>query len=159
MKRARPPRAFLRDYDRERRHPDNRRLHAIALPMLYLAVIMLLWTLPLPAEGFVQRQPMVNWAMLFFLATTLYAVLLAALPGLLTAAFALGCVLLTQWLAAAGVQLWVTGAALVIAAWLLIAAGHRAEGNQRTWLGRSQYLPVGLVWLMGRLLDRLGVPW
>lgn len=153
MKQKRTPRAFLRDYDQQRRHPENRRLHAMALPMMYLGVIMLLWTLPLPEQGFVQRQPMLNWAMLFVLATTFYALLVAVLPGILTAVLALACVFLTHWLAAAGVQLGMTGAAL------LVAAGHRAEGHRRTWLGRSQYLPVGLVWLMGRLLDRLGVPW
>lgn len=152
------PRDFLDRYERERRHATNRRLHVLALPVLYAGIVLLLWTLPIPARWHEPFLPTFNWAVLFVLGSIVYGALIALLPAILVAVFALLCLLLADLLSQAGAQLWLMGGLLVAAAWLLMAAGHRREGNQTAWLGRSQYLPVGLVWVMSLLLARLRPP-
>jgi uncharacterized membrane protein YGL010W len=152
------PRDWITVYGSERRHPANLRLHWIGLPCMHAGLLLLLWALPVPGI-FLEAGPILNWASLWIMAAIVYAFIISPVLAL---GFAVASALLLwfcAWMAARGAELWPAGIALLFAGWLLVSAGHRAEGNRPSFLGRAQHLPVGLLWLMSRALDRWRVPW
>jgi uncharacterized membrane protein YGL010W len=155
---ARSPRDWIAMYERERRHPLNRRLHALGLPCMHAGMLMLLWALPVPGI-FLEAGPILNWATLWVMAGIVYAFLISPVLAITYAAASLMLLYACAWLSRHGAELGLTGVALLLAGWLMVHAGHRVEGNRPSFLGRAQYLPVGLLWLASRAFDRLKLPW
>jgi len=151
-------REWITVYDQRRQHPVNRRMHAIGLPLIAIGLLMLLWTLSFPTMDASQIGPL-NLALLTVMACVVYAFIIAPLLAICLAGFAMVTLLLIDWLTLQGLALGPIGAALIVAGWLLIVRGQLREGRAPGPAGWIQYLPVGLLWLIARGLERLGIPW
>lgn len=145
---------WLRQYDRDRQHRLNRRLHAVGLPLAALGLLMLLWSIRL-GPGLPLELRALNPALLAVMVLVAYGFFISPLLALLMAVLSMPVMLLINWLGREGVELAWSGAGLVGAGWLLLVTGHRHEGKPPIFLGRMQYLPVGLYWLLDRAIDCL----
>jgi uncharacterized membrane protein YGL010W len=147
---------WLADYGASHQHPVNKALHWVCVPLIVLAVLGLLWSLPVP-PALATRAPLVNWTTLAVAAAVGYYALLSlrlALGMLLPLAVALWA--LTR-LAAAPPPLWQSCLAIFVVAWIGQFVGHAVEGRRPSFFKDLQFLLIGPLWLLSFAYRRLGL--
>jgi uncharacterized membrane protein YGL010W len=146
------------EYGRSHSDPTNKLLHRICVPLIVLAIIGLLWSLPVPA-AFVAVSPWLNWAtVVALLALIYYAVLSLSLAAGTAIAFV---VLFAIANALTGLPwpLWVSGLAIFVVGWIGQFVGHSIERTRPSFFKDVQFLLIGPLWLVAALYRRLGVPY
>jgi uncharacterized membrane protein YGL010W len=149
---------WLAEYGTSHQHPTNKLLHWICVPPIVLAVMGLLWSLPVPA-AFAALSPWVNWATLTSLAALLYYLTLSPrlAAGLILAFAAL--LALTRALGALPWPLWATSLVIFVIAWIGQFIGHAIEGQRPSFFKDLQFLLIGPLWLLAAAYRRLSVPY
>lgn len=147
---------WLGEYGASHRNPTNEILHWICVPPIVLAVMGLLWSVPVPI-AFSDTSVWLNWATLVTLAALLYyAVLSPALTiGIVIAFTAL--LLIVHGLASLRWPLWITSLTVFVAAWIGQFVGHALEGKRPSFFKDVQFLLIGPLWLLASVYRRLGV--
>jgi uncharacterized membrane protein YGL010W len=147
---------WLAEYGTSHAHRANKALHWVCVPLIVLAVLGFLWSLPVP-EAIARRTPWLNWATLAILAGLgYYAVLsvrlaLGMLLPLAVAVFALA------RLAALPVPLWQTCLVIFVVAWIGQFIGHAIEGRRPSFFKDLQFLLIGPLWLLSFVYRKLGL--
>lgn len=143
------------NYSQDHRHPTNRLIHWICVPLILWAVIAALWAIPVPASvgrpGFWAAMAMVG-AFAFY-----WRMSRAIGLGMLVVFVALG--LLTELLYRqfGPVQLlWIAGGVFVLA-WIGQFIGHIIEGARPSFFTDLAYLLIGPAWLAGKVMRRLRI--
>lgn len=147
---------WLGEYGESHTHPTNERLHWVCVPLIVLAVMGFLWSIPVP-EAFSARSPWLNWATL---AAALVFVYYAALSTALALGSALAFIALfvaLNALATLAWPLWLTSLVIFIVAWIGQFIGHAVEGKRPSFFKDVQFLLIGPLWLIAALYRRLGV--
>jgi uncharacterized membrane protein YGL010W len=149
---------WLSEYGSSHQHPTNKLLHWLCVPPIVLAVLGLLWALPVPG-AYGALSPWLNWATLAAAAATCYY--LALSPPLAAGVAVVFAVLLlvTSLLARLPWPLWLTSAAIFVIAWIGQFAGHAVEGKRPSFFKDLQFLLIGPLWLLAAAYRRLGVPY
>ncbi len=143
---------WLGDYGASHANPVNKALHWICVPLIVLAVLGLLWSLPVPA-ALAARAPLLNWSTLTMLAGLAYYALLSVplalgmLAPLALAVLALA-VLALDALARLPLPLWQSCLAIFIVAWIGQFIGHAIEGRRPSFFKDVQFLLIGPLWLL-----------
>jgi len=152
---ARSMRDWLERYGQDHRHPVNRLLHWICVPLITGSVLALLWTVPVP-ESLLHPGAWAVFAIVLVFAWywkrshRLGAALLVAL-----ALLALLCAwVFAQW--GPTTMRWLASGVFVIA-WIGQFIGHLFEGRRPSFFTDLAYLLIGPAWLMDKLLNRLGI--
>lgn len=149
--------AYLSAYAADHQNPVNRRLHTICVPIIVVSLLGLLWSVPVPVAA-ATLPTYVNWAGVTVVAALLWYLLLAprlALGMAVGAALALAAVAVLDRLES---PLWMTSAALFLAAWAGQFVGHAFEGRRPSFLRDLRFLLIGPLWVMSGLYARLGIP-
>jgi uncharacterized membrane protein YGL010W len=147
---------WFADYSSSHEHAANKVLHWICVPLIALAVLGLLWSVPMP-QALARRAPLINCATLAIVAGLCYYALLSlrlALGMLLPAALA---VLVLERLAALTTPLWQTCLAIFVLAWIGQFIGHAIEGRRPSFFEDLRFLLIGPLWLLGFVFRRLGL--
>jgi uncharacterized membrane protein YGL010W len=148
---------WLSEYGASHQHPTNKLLHWICVPPIVLAVMGLLWSVPVPALATV--SPWLNWATLAAAAALLYYLWLSPrLAGGVLLAFAV-LLLVTRALARLRWPLWETSLVIFIVAWIGQFIGHALEGERPSFFKDLQFLLIGPLWLLAAAYRRLSVPY
>jgi uncharacterized membrane protein YGL010W len=144
---------WLSEYQSSHQHPTNELLHWICVPPIVLAVMGLLWCLPVPA-AFAARSLWINWASLTSLAALLYYLVLSPrlALGIALAFAALLC--LTRALAGLPWPLWATSLTIFVIAWIGQFVGHAIEGVRPSFFKDLQFLLIGPLWLLAAAYRR-----
>ena len=147
---------WLAEYGTSHQHPTNKLLHWICVPPIVLAVMGLLWSLPVPA-AFAALSPWANWATLTCLAALLYYLTLSPrlAAGLILAFAAL--LALTRALGALPWPLWATSLVIFVIAWIGQFIGHAIEGERPSFFKDLQFLLIGPLWLLAAAYRRLSL--
>lgn len=135
---------LLTHYALSHRNPTNEAIHLVAIPLIMLSLVGMLFALhPWAAYAFVGASLMyyARLSTVFFIAMLLWS----ALSFLLC--FALGKALLP------------VSVAVFVGAWVLQFVGHRIEGKKPSFFEDIQYLWVGPLFVLSRLLAKAGVRW
>jgi uncharacterized membrane protein YGL010W len=135
---------LLTHYGESHRNPANERIHFIAIPLILLSLLGLLAAAhPWLAYAFVAAS-MVYYARLSL-------VFLAAMAVVSVAALA----------AVHAMGSWVLPLSLgiFVAAWIAQFVGHKLEGKKPSFFEDLQYLWVGPLFVLSKLLGRFGVRW
>ena len=147
---------WLDEYGASHRNPVNKALHWICVPAIVVAVIGLLWSLPVPA-AFRALSPWLNWA-------TITALLSFVYYYSLSPALALGSVLvfaamlaLVQGLLRLPWPLWQSCATIFVVAWIGQFIGHACEGKRPSFYKDLQFLLIGPLWLLAFVYRALGL--
>jgi uncharacterized membrane protein YGL010W len=147
---------WLGEYGQSHANPTNKLLHWICVPLIVLAVIGFLWSIPVPS-AFATVSPWLNWATLIaLLCVVYYAVLSPSLAVGITLAF-LVLFGIVDTLAALPWPLWATSLAIFVGAWIGQFVGHAVEGKRPSFFKDVQFLLIGPLWLVAALYRRLGV--
>lgn len=148
---------WLAEYGVSHRHPTNKLLHWICVPVIVLALLGALASLPVPAA--LSAYPVLNWASLACAVALLYYLALSpALAAGMRLAFA-GLLALTAGLARLPWPLWLTSLAIFVLAWVGQFAGHAVEGRRPSFFKDLQFLLIGPLWLLAAAYRRLRLPY
>jgi len=131
-------------YGESHRHPRNKAIHWVCVPLITWSLLALLWAWS-PAAAYV----------LIGVATAFYLTLSFPIAIGMLAVSALMVFPLTR-LGDATVPV---ALAVFVAAWIGQFVGHRIEGKKPSFLEDVRYLLVGPAWLLGMLYRRVGVPY
>ena len=147
---------WLQEYGESHRNPANKLLHAICVPLIVLAVLGLLWAIPVPAP-LARAAPLLNWATVVIAAGLAYYALLSRrlALGMLPVMALMGFALVR--LAALDVPLWQTCLAIFVVAWIGQFVGHAIEGKRPSFYKDLQFLLIGPLWLLSFVYRRAGL--
>jgi uncharacterized membrane protein YGL010W len=138
--------AFLTAYGESHRHPVNKTIHRVAVPIIAVDMVGLVWTVS-PALAFLA----VAAALVYYarLSPTLAAGMgLLAVPAL--AVLNVGHVRLDAWFLPALV-------AVFVVAWAAQFVGHALEGKRPSFVQDLQFLLIGPLWLLADAYRRVGL--
>lgn len=147
---------WLNEYGESHRHPTNKLIHWICVPLIVLSLIGLLWAIPVP-EIFARTSPALTWGMLFIMAAIIYYFALSIPLGFGMAVFSALVILGVQGLAMLPWPLWASSLAIFIAAWIGQFVGHKIEGRKPSFFKDIQFLLIGPLWLLAALYRRIGL--
>jgi uncharacterized membrane protein YGL010W len=147
---------WLGEYSASHQNPTNKFLHWICVPPIVLAVMGLLWSIPVP-QTLASLSPWLNWASLAAAAALLYYLSLSwrLAAGVLVAFVAL--LVLTRALATLPWPLWATSLVIFVLAWIGQFIGHAIEGRRPSFFKDLQFLLIGPLWLLAAAYRRLSV--
>jgi uncharacterized membrane protein YGL010W len=143
-------------YQETHRHPVNRAIHRLCAPIAALALIGLLWSLPVP-DAFTRISPALNWGSTFIMAAIVYYFILSIMLGLGMVAIVLGIVAVIQWLDGQWIPLWLSTLGLLAGAFIAMFAGHNLEGRRWQIISDLQLIMIAPVFLLAALYRRLGI--
>lgn len=149
---------WLSEYSSSHENPTNKLLHWICVPPIVLAIMGLLWSVPVPAV-FAHLSPWLNWATLAAAGATIYYLALSpalALGVLIAFIMLLG---LAQLLAQLPWPLWLTSLVIFVVAWIGQFIGHAVEGKRPSFFKDLQFLLIGPLWLLAAAYRRFSVPY
>ncbi len=143
-------------YAADHRHPTNRAIHWVCVPLIMWTVIAALWTIPPPAPQWF--KPGV-WSVLAMLAAYLfYHRLSRNLAYAMGVAFVVsGAIAWALYGALGPHRLLVLAIVLFLLGWIGQFIGHAIEGHRPAFLTNVVQLLIGPAWLMGKLMRRLGI--
>ena len=147
---------WLDEYADSHRNPANKRLHYLCVPPIQLALMGLLWAIPVPAAvgGW---SLLVNWSALLALAALIYYATLSPRLALgMLFVVVVGYALLLA-LARLPAPLWAVCIAIFVVAWIGQFIGHAVEGKRPSFFKDVQFLLIGPLWILAALYRRLGL--
>lgn len=147
---------WLAEYGESHRHPRNKLLHWICVPVIVLCVLGFLWSLPVP-RAFAPASPWLNWATLAIAAGLVYYAALSVplALGMVPVMAAMAWVLAR--LDELDTPLWAICAIAFVVAWIGQFVGHAIEGRRPSFFKDVQFLLIGPLWLLGFVYRRLGL--
>jgi uncharacterized membrane protein YGL010W len=146
---------WLYRYDSDHRHPINRSLQWICVPLILWSVLAMLWTIPVPESLLHPGAWSVFAIVLAFTWYWKHSHRLGAALLIAMALFAFSCHVLFQYVAAS--FLLALGIAAFALAFLGQCVGYALERRRPGFSSYLAYLLVGPAWLMDKLLGRLGI--
>lgn len=135
---------LLAIYGQSHRHPQNELIHYAAIPLIVFSLIGVLhWVHPYLALGSIAASVVyyARLSTLFMVIMTLFAALCLYLVGQL------------------GSALLPVSVAIFVVSWVFQFIGHKIEGKKPSFFEDLQYLLVGPLFVLSKLLLRLGVKW
>jgi len=135
--------ALFDRYGESHRHPVNKTIHWICVPLITWSLLAALWA----------WTPVAACA-LIALATAYYVVLSVPIAmGML----ALSAAMLFPLTQIAPRDVLPAAAVVFVVAWIGQFVGHRIEGRKPSFLDDVKFLLVGPAWLLGFVYRRLGI--
>lgn len=149
---------LFQQYGASHRHPVNKGLHWIGIPVIVWSALALLWAAPVP--GVFSGVPYLNWATIAVLMALFYYFRLSVGLAVGMLVCCLVCfVLIVAYQSAAPWPLWQAALAAFVAGWVLQIIGHGIEGRKPSLLSDLRFLLIGPAWLLHILYRRLGMPY
>ena len=134
--------ALLARYGESHRHPRNKAIHRVCVPLITWSLLALLWWAS-PAAAYV----------LIGLATFYYLTLSFTIAIGMLAVAALMVYPLTQL----GEATLPVAIAVFVIAWIGQFAGHRIEGSKPSFVEDLRFLLAGPAWLLADAFRRVGI--
>ena len=147
---------WLDEYGESHRDPVNKAIHWVCVPLIALTVIGLLWALPVP-RALASISPVMNWGMLFMMASVVYYFILSPSLGLGMVAVLASFSAALLWLDSLPTPLWKICAVIFALAWVGQFIGHAVEGKRPSFFKDLQFLMIGPMWLLSFVYRRLGI--
>ncbi len=148
--------SWLEEYGESHQNPVNKAIHWVCVPLIALSLVGVLWDLPVP-RAFVEISPVMNWGMLFLMASIVYYFILSPRLAAGMVIVLAGFVLALWWLDTLPIALWQISVAIFVAAWIGQFIGHAIEGQKPSFFKDLQFLMIGPLWLLSFVYRRLGI--
>jgi len=131
-------------YGESHRHPTNKAIHWVCVPLITWCVIAFAWAWS-PFAAYV----VIALAVLFYLWLS---------PTIALGMLAVSAVLIYPMLLL-GRHVLAVALVVFVAAWIGQFVGHRIEGKKPSFLEDVKFLLVGPAWLLAAVYRRLGIPY
>lgn len=135
---------LLAHYEESHRHPQNERIHFVAIPLIMLSLLGLLYAIHPWAAYALVLASMVYYARL----STPFLVAMACLS-------VVGLALVYMM----GEYRLPICAAIFVGAWIAQFVGHKIEGKKPSFFEDLQYLLVGPMFVLSKLFRTLDLRW
>ncbi len=140
----RPIDILLAHYGESHQNPRNELIHFFAIPLIILSLCGMLFALhPWVAYAFIGASMVyyarLNWVF-FGVMVAFSALIIAALHAM-------------------GSQVMVLSIAIFVGAWVAQFIGHKIEGKKPSFFEDIQYLWVGPLFVLSKLMGKLGIRW
>jgi uncharacterized membrane protein YGL010W len=149
---------WLAEYGESHRHPSNKVLHWICVPIIVVSLVGLLWSMPVP-DAWREISPLLNWGVVLLLFGVAYYLTMSrslAMGMLIFVAIVVGAIVLLERLSG---SLWVICMALFAVAWVGQFIGHHYEGKRPSFFKDIQFLMIGPLWLLSFIYRKLRIPY
>ena len=138
----RPVDQLFERYGESHRHPTNKTLHWVCVPLIVWSVLGVLWSVS-PVMGYIA----IGLAMLFYVWLSLP--LAVGMIGVIA--------LMVYPLTLLGDRVLLASSIVFVVAWVGQFIGHRIEGKKPSFSDDVKFLLVGPAWLLGFLYRGLGI--
>ena len=138
----RPVDQLFERYGESHRHPTNKTLHWVCVPLIVWSVLGVLWSVS-PVMGYIA----IGLAMLFYVWLSLP--LAVGMIGVIA--------LMVYPLTLLGDRVLLASSIVFVVAWVGQFIGHRIEGKKPSFFDDVKFLLVGPAWLLGFLYRGLGI--
>lgn len=149
---------WLGEYGESHVDPTNKVLHWVCVPLIVLAVMGMIWSIPVP-HAFTAAGSWLNWATLIAALALLYYASLSPRLALGIAIVFVAMFAILIALADLPSPLWAISLGIFVAAWIGQFIGHAIEGKRPSFFKDIQFLLIGPLWLLAALYRRLGIPY
>ena len=129
-------------YGESHRHPTNKTIHWVCVPLIVWSVLGVLWSVS-PIIGYIA----IGLAMLFYVWLSLP--LAVGMIGVIA--------LMVYPLTLLGDRVLLASSIVFVVAWVGQFIGHRIEGKKPSFSDDVKFLLVGPAWLLGFLYRGLGI--
>jgi uncharacterized membrane protein YGL010W len=147
---------WLSEYGQSHADRTNKLLHWICVPLIVLALMGMLWSIPVP-EVFGAVSPWLNWATVSAALALVYYLMLSVRLAVGTAiAFAVLFAIMNA-LSELRWPLWTTSLVIFVAAWIGQFIGHAIEGKRPSIFRDIQFSLIAPLWLVAALYRRFGI--
>ena len=147
---------WLDGYGESHQNSLNKKIHWFAVPLIFLTIVGLLWSIPVPEVMAVNEW--VNFATIMLIPVVVFY---ARLSISLTVGMTLWCVfcyaVCHHYGSMTGTPLWQTCLVVFVIAWIGQFYGHKVEGQKPSFFEDIQYLMIGPAWLMSFIYDKFGI--
>ena len=137
--------ALLAHYGESHQHPTNELIHFVAIPLILWSIVGLLFAL----------HPWVAYA--FLAASLVYYLRLGS--QVFVVGMAVWTALSLALVFAAGPLLVPLAVGVFVVAWIFQFIGHKLDGKKPSFFEDTQYLWVGPLFVLSKLLERLHIRW
>ncbi|MCL6270449.1 DUF962 domain-containing protein [Sansalvadorimonas sp. 2012CJ34-2] len=148
---------WFEEYGESHQNRTNKLIHWICVPLIFLDILALLWSLPAPA-AFSAIHPLLNWATLSLLFVLGFYIRLSLTITLGMFVLSLVSYTLIAWFEAAQIaSLSITAISAFVVLWIFQFVGHHIEGKKPSFFKDLQYLMIGPAWCLGFLYRKIGL--
>lgn len=134
---------WLKAYGESHKNPINRKIHAIAVPGIYLSVVGLIWSIPqLPISGL-----NLNWIWLAVIPVWIFYFRLSLSVFMMMLGYTLACIGLVWSLEVLQLPVLYISAIVFGVLWMLQFIGHKIEGTKPSFYEDLQFLLIGPIWV------------
>jgi uncharacterized membrane protein YGL010W len=144
------------EYGESHQNKINKTIHWVAVPIIFLTVVGLLWSIPVP-ELF-SSVPYLNWASIGMAIAILFYIRLSFPIAIGMFFISLGCLAITSWYEGIGHwAVWKMSLAIFVVMWVFQFIGHKIEGKKPSFFKDIQFLLIGPAWLLHFLYKKAGI--
>ena len=147
---------LLDEYDVSHRHPINKLLHWVCVPLIVWSLLALLWSIKVPAV-FLTLPISLDWATILvgFSMFYYFKVSKKLAVGILLVFFLM--LISINGIAQTGMSVWKLSLLIFVVAWMGQFIGHSIEGKRPSFFKDIQFLLIGPLWLLSFIYKRLGI--
>ena len=146
---------WFSEYGESHQNSTNKAIHWVAVPLIFLTVIGLFWSIPQPE--WMAALPWLNWAVVALVPTMLFYAVMSFPLALGMIALSLLCLGACSALERAGLSVLWWSVGLFVVMWVFQFVGHHIEGKKPSFFKDLQFLLIGPAWVIGFLYRKLGI--
>jgi len=146
---------WFSEYGESHQNATNKAIHWVAVPLIYLTVVGLFWSIPQP--GWMAQISWLNWAVVALVPTILFYLVMSLPLALGMIGLSALCLWACSALQAAGQSVLWWSVGLFIVMWVFQFIGHHVEGKKPSFFKDVQFLLIGPAWVIGFLYRKLGI--
>jgi uncharacterized membrane protein YGL010W len=147
--------SWLDEYGESHTNPINKRIHWLAVPVIYITVLGLLWDVPRPD---LFSSPWLNWATLLAVPAMIFYFMLSVAVGMAMTLFTIVVAVLINWFDQQQIMaVSLLSLILFVIMWVFQFVGHYIEGQKPSFFKDIQFLLIGPAWLMAFVLRWLKI--
>ncbi len=137
---------LLDEYASSHQNKTNKKIHYIAVPIIFWAITAMLWVVKIP---YVENLAVVMTVLVsfYYLAKDLKVAIQMVVISIL-------CLLLDGFLEKQGLPLLTIALVLFIIAWVFQFIGHKIEGKKPSFFKDLQFLLIGPAWIVKELFSK-----
>ena len=149
---------WFSEYGSSHTNPINKLIHWVCVPLIYLVIIGLLWSIPTP--NIMQQIPYLNWGTVAVLLSIIFYIRLSLSLSVGLSLFAITCCWIIYTLDhLLTIPIWQISLIGFVILWIFQFIGHHVEGKKPSFFKDIQVLLIGPAWLMGFIYRKLHIPY
>lgn len=147
-------------YGESHQNPTNKTIHWICVPIIYITVIGLFASIP---SAYLQEMaptslaPFAHWGTIVILLGLIFYLRLSFTMFIAITIWSAFSLWIVSLLLLLPYPLWASSTLIFILAWIGQFYGHKVEGAKPSFFEDLQFLLIGPAWLIGFILNRLGI--